>query len=136
MERNESLEKLVDVIGCIVRVSEALFGFIYEMHPDRADFQRGKPFFGKIDDSKVISKYYKSVGRRALELAAEGHDQAVPVSSLEADPTLPQKLFAVIITQDLIVPACVAILYEFYSPEESVRTLRLVEMILTTRSLK
>jgi hypothetical protein len=135
MESTRSLDQLVARAQCVVRGSDALFGYVFALAPDAKTFLRGRPLAGTIQEEKVLQNYYKSVGKRALELLALRQDQAVPVGALDDSEPDRKSWFAVILTQDLGVPACIAVVYPLYSRDEAVRTLHLVEMIMTMKPL-
>lgn len=123
----------MQIVEDIIRESEALFGYVYEIAPEGGSFARGRPIAGTETDEKIFFKFYKETGERALNLLKNGWDQAIPIVRQGTSDVTTQ--FAVIKTQDLGAPACVAIYYSFYDKQEAIRTLRLVEMILTTRPL-
>ena len=136
MEPSRSINELVERTRCVVRVSTALFGYVFELEPGATTFLHGCPLAGSIQNDRILRTYYKSIGNRALELLAQGQDQAVPVTPPTDADSVQKDWFAVLITQSLGVAACIAIVYPFYDREEAVRTLHLVEMIMTTKPLK
>ena len=136
MPSNRTLDQLVDIVRCVVRESDALFGFVFELTSDAKGFTQGRPLRGRIRDEEVLRTYFKPLGERALDLLAQKHDQAVPLGAPQDQGTETQSWFAVFLSQDLGVAACVVIVYSFYDPDEAVMTLRLVQMITTTRPLK
>ena len=136
MSSNRTLAQLTEVVRCVVRVSDALFGFVYELTPDAQGFTHGKPLPGRVREEEVLRTYFKAMGERALELLAGKSDQAVTVIAPHDPDSERPSWFAVLLTQDLGVPACVVIVYPFYDRDEAVRTLHLVEMIMTTKQLR
>ena len=135
MRPERTIEELASLTKCVVRVSGALFGVVYELTPDAKSFERLRQFGGSFRDEKSLDHYSKLIGENALQLVSKKQDQAVPVIAPREPEQLKYSWFAVVITQDLGVGACVAIVYPFCNQQESIRTLRLVEMIMTIKPL-
>lgn len=136
MASTRTLEQIIDIVRCIVRESGALFGYVFELTPDAKRIVRGLPLLGHIRDAAVLQTYFRPVGERALDLLAQGEDQAVPLSAPDDADGATQSWFAAFLSQDLGMAVSVAIAYEFYDRDEAVRTLRLIQMIMTHRELR
>src|SRR6188472_4246116 len=109
MEPRRTLEELIERTCCVVRLSDALFGDVYERSADDTTFAKGRPILGTIRDWAVVRKYYYTIGARTQKLLASGEDQAVTVIAPDDDPAegATRSWFATVITQDLGMNACV-----------------------------
>jgi hypothetical protein len=136
MITDRSLEGLRAAIQCVVRVSEALFGYLFELTPTGDGILRGAPIYGSVRDESVLEAYYRSIGERARDLARSREDQSILVSPPNDNSQASASWYAVVITQDLGFSAAAVLVYPFYDEAEAVRTLRLAQMLFTTQELR